>query len=170
MDNRLISLHFPYWHSACIPEHQMRRQSGIRLMRTQALAVGLFAMLSAAPASADVLLNTLHNTQTPQSTRITVPGGALARGGPLAMEFDVTTTTSIDKVMLQLNANSPGDGGSVLVYIVPNNPTPIPTNIAGDHPNFTGNGSTLALTDATVGHLIGTILDSSLSSAIAGST
>lgn len=123
-------------------------------------------MLSAAPASAGVLLDTTHSAVSPTSTRITNPSGALLRGGPLAMEFSVPTNTTIGQVQLQLTANTPGDGGSVAVYIVPN---VVGGALAGDHPAFTGTGSTLALTNADVGHLIGTIADSLLLTTAGGS-
>jgi hypothetical protein len=135
-------------------------------MRIPALAAGLVAISLAMPASAGPLLDTLHSTPAPNATRATVPGGALLRGGPLAMEFDATGGT-INQIQLQLNANAPSDGGAVSVYIVPNAPG---GNLAGDHPALSGSGSTLTLTNADAGHLIGTIADASLVTAGTGNT
>ena len=74
------------------------------------------------------------------------------------MEFSTATNTTISQVQLQLTSNNSGDGGSVMVYIVPN---AVGGPLLGNHPAFTGTGSTLSLTDATAGNLIGTIADSS---------
>ena len=83
------------------------------------------------------------------------------------MEFNAPTNTTISQVQLQLTDNTPTDGGSVLVYIVPN---VVGGPIAGSHPAFTGTGSTLALTGAVAGNLIGTIADSALPATTAGGT
>jgi hypothetical protein len=134
------------------------------------LAAGALAMMFAAPASAGVIYNTLLPIGSPNagSTRIIQPGfnnyvvvppgqsqGALTGGGPTAVSFNLATTTTITQIALDLNANNPGDGGSVLVFIVPDAAnTGLPTQ-----PSHTGTGNTFAFSGATQ---IGTILDSSL--------
>lgn len=81
------------------------------------------------------------------------------------MEFSTATNTTISQVQLQLTSNNSGDGGSVMVYIVPN---AVGGPLLGNHPAFTGTGSTLSLTDATAGNLIGTIADSLLPTTAGG--
>lgn len=72
----------------------------------------------------------------------------LPRGGPIAFEFNSGTATTLGAVELQLNALNPSDGGTVNVFLVPNN--------AGS-PSFTGTGKSLAFSGAT---LRGSISDS----------
>ncbi|HEY0184309.1 MAG TPA: hypothetical protein VGC09_15975 [Rhodopila sp.] len=137
-------------------------------MKTSALAVGLLIALGAVPANADVVFSTMHTPVTPNSTRITLPNsgvsGSVPRGGPIAESFYVSAATTITDVKLQLTANNPSDGASVLVYLVPD------TGAGGTGvaalPTFTGTGSSLSLSGAT---LIGSIADSLLSSTTSGS-
>lgn len=134
-------------------------------MKPGLAAIGLLAGLASAPAGATVLLDTIHSTTAPNATRLIQPGfpqtvaagnGTLTRGGPIGMSFSTPGNAVIDEIDLRLNANTPTDGGSVLVFIVPD---------AGGHPAFTGSGMTLALTDATPANQFGTILDSALTTA-----
>jgi hypothetical protein len=135
-------------------------------MKRSALAVGLLAALAAAPASATVLFSTVHTPATPNSTRLTLPNtgttGGVPRGGPIGESFYVSADTTITSVSLRLAANNPSDGGSVLIYLVPN--IGGSAGIAG-LPTFTGSGSTLALTGAIQ---VGSILDSALVNTAAG--
>jgi hypothetical protein len=79
------------------------------------------------------------------------------------MSFFVPTATNLSDVSLQLTANNPADGGSVLVFLVSDTGTGAP-GIAVN-PQFTGTGSSLALTNAIQ---IGSIADSALPSTAAG--
>ncbi len=129
-------------------------------MRTFDYALALLISLAAAvPANADVLFSTIHTPLTPNSTRIEWPNtgtsGSVVRGGPLAESFYAPVATSINSVSLRLNANTPSDGGSVLVFIAPD------TGLGGvgvaSSPTFTGSGPTLAMTGAIQ---LGSIADS----------
>jgi len=140
------------------------------MIGTRVLAAGALAMMFAAPASASVIYNTLLpiGSLNAGSTRIIQPGfneyvvvppgqsqAALPGGGPTAASFNLSTATTITQIALDLNANNPGDGGSVLVFIVPDAAnTGLPTQ-----PSHTGTGNSFAFSGATQ---IGTILDSSL--------
>ena len=138
------------------------------MIRSFPAAVCALAMLSAAPASAAVIYDTIHTTTSPNSTRISLPGSLSAntgtaiiqRGGPIGVQFNMTSSSVVTSVQMQLTANDNTDLGAVLVYIVPD---------AGGHPAFTGNGPTLALTDADATHLFGTIQDSQLLTTAGGS-
>jgi hypothetical protein len=96
-----------------------------------------------------------HHPAGVQSVRCRAVGpiaGNLARGR--ADRGVVQSVDDDDHHPLDLNANNPGDGGSVLVYIVPNqNVTGLPTL-----PSHTGTGNTFHFTGAP----IATILDSAL--------
>ncbi len=129
-------------------------------MKIRTLLLGLVPTVSAVPASADVIYNTIHSTTNAGFTQIANPGtangsgGNFTRGGPMAMQFTVASPTTITEIQLALNALVPSDGGSVMVYLVPDN--------AGT-PYYTGTGSSLTLgTSGNPATLLGTILDSSL--------
>jgi hypothetical protein len=136
-------------------------------MKYPAYAVGLLISLGAVPASADVLFSTVHTLATANSTRLELPNtgssGAVPRGGPIGESFDVTSATTLTDVKLQLTANNPLDGGSVLVFLVPDDGAN-GFGVAGT-PTYTGSGSSLALTGAIQ---IGSIADSLLPSTTAG--
>ena len=136
-------------------------------MKTSAVAFGLLVALVAIPARATVLLSTIHSPTTVNATRFTWPNygssGSVPRGGPIGMSFNVSAASTITDVKLQLSANNPSDGGSVLVFLVPDTGLGGPGTAAS--PTFTGTGNTLALTGATQ---IGSILDSALPSIAAG--
>jgi hypothetical protein len=136
-------------------------------MKFSAMTAGLLAALAAVPAHATVLFSTVHTPTTPNSTRLILPNtgttGSVPRGGPIGDSFFVPAATTITDVKLQLTANTPTDGGSVLVYLVPDTATG-GTGVAA-LPTFTGSGATLALTGAIQ---IGSIADSLLPSTTAG--
>jgi hypothetical protein len=135
-------------------------------MKFSALTVGLLAALAAVPANATVLFNTVHTPTSANSTRLTLPNtgtSSVSRGGPIGDSFFVPSATTITDVKLQLTANTPSDGGSVLVFLVPDTGTG-GTGVAA-LPTFTGSGSSLALTGAIQ---IGSIADSLLPSTTAG--
>jgi hypothetical protein len=128
-------------------------QKGFRLMtKTTAFVVGAAAILFAAPASAGVVYNTIHPTEQYSATAIGSPAG------PLAISFNVASSSTITDIQLAMSAGTPSDGGSVLVYLVPDDGSgPPPTaGMPAGGASFTGKT------------LIGTILDSSLT--LAGMT
>jgi hypothetical protein len=134
-------------------------------MRTPALVIGLLTALAATPASAFTLYDTLHTSTTPGSTLIgepfTTPYGS-NRGGPIAFEFNVTSATTLGAVQLQLNAFNPLDGGTVDLYLVPNNPSSSFSPLGS--PYYSGTGNTLVFTNALLSPLtpFATIPDSSV--------
>lgn len=69
-------------------------------------------------------------------------------GSPVAQEFTVATPTIINSLAFELSDTTPTDGGSILVYLVPNG--------VGNLPSASG----ITLTGATQ---LGTISDASLS-------
>lgn len=130
-------------------------------MRFLALTIGLIATAASMPASAAIIYDTINGTtESGFRTRISAPGTPqnltgltqVANGGPLGVSFVLGTQTNITQATLRLTATTPTDGGSVLVYIVPD---------SAGLPTYTGTGASFAFTGAT---LLGTILDSSLSS------
>jgi PEP-CTERM motif len=70
-------------------------------------------------------------------------------GSPVAQEFTVPVPTFLGSLTFELADPTPSDGGSILVYLVPNGTANLPS------------ASGITLTGAT---LLGSILDSSLSS------
>jgi hypothetical protein len=136
-------------------------------MKTFDYAAALLISLAAVPANASVLFSTIHTPVTANSTRLEWPNtgttGSVPRGGPLAESFYAPAASTITSVALQLNVNTPSDGGSVLVFLVPD------TGIGGvgvaSSPTFTGTGPTLALTGAIQ---IGSIADALLSTSPGG--
>jgi hypothetical protein len=129
-------------------------------MKISGVAIGLAGLLAAGSAHAGLLPgNAIYSSFTTgapdtnggaNSTYSVSTGAASHAGSPLAQEFNVTSPVSLSSLDLRLSDTTAAtDGGSILVYLVPNNPaTTLPTN----------NGS-LQLTGAT---LLGTILDSLL--------
>jgi hypothetical protein len=144
-----------------------------RVLLLGTAAIGVLAAFAAEPASAapSSILDTLNNVQPQGATRIALPGtpqtspiggnGNLARGGPLGLSFNVGSTESISEVQLNLEANTPLDGGSVNVYIVQNTGGP---GVAPSSPTHTGSGNSLVLTNS---FLIGSIADSALTPSLA---
>jgi hypothetical protein len=115
-------------------------------MKIVGIAVGLAALLTAGSASAALVYDTLTG-QTPVAGYKPMP---TANRGPLGDSFVVSGSEWISSVTLELKDATPTDGGSTLVYLVPNNASGIPTI-----PSSTG----VTLTGV---HLLGTILDSSM--------
>ena len=119
------------------------------------VAIGVLTMLVAAPAGAFTLYDTLGAADgNPQSTQIInplTPPSNLGRGGPIAFEFSSGAATTLGAVQLDLNALKPSDGGTVNVYLVPNN--------AGTPENNGGSGAGYCFAGAT---LLGSIANSAL--------
>ncbi len=84
------------------------------MFRTCAFVIGAAAALSASPASAGVLYNTLHSPAVGQ-----ISGTGIGNFGPAApVSFDVPTATTITDIQVLMNTAS-HDNGTVLIYLVP---------------------------------------------------
>ncbi|MGE0222682.1 MAG: PEP-CTERM sorting domain-containing protein [Acetobacteraceae bacterium] len=135
-------------------------------MKFRHLAFATVALAVSASANAAVLYDTIHNTTSPNATRIIEPGSSsaqtgtstLARGGPIAVSFYVPYATGLSSVQVKLNANVPTDGGSVMVYLVNDDGSGGSPGVAGN-PVTTGTAPNLDFGGAT---LLGTIQDSAL--------
>ena len=112
-------------------------------MKAFGVAVGLVALLGAGAANATVLYNTLDGGTSTGADSLTVNGGF---GGPLGISFSVAGPTQLGSVSVAMFDATPADGGSVLVYLVPD---------SSNFPSHTG----IVLTNKT---LLGTIADSAL--------
>lgn len=112
-------------------------------MKAFGVAVGLVALLGAGAANATVLYNTLDGGTSTGADSLTVNGGF---GGPLGISFSVLGPTQLGSVSVAMFDATPADGGSVLVYLVPD---------SSNFPSHTG----IVLTNKT---LLGTIADSAL--------
>jgi hypothetical protein len=77
--------------------------------------------------------------------------------GPTASQFSVPFVQTLDYVSLELSADAPSDGGSVMVYLLPDN--------GSGFPNYTTSTDIYGNTISTFvgGTLIGVIPDSTLS-------
>jgi hypothetical protein len=126
-------------------------------MKKLCAAVGLASLLVAGSANAGLLpgnaLFSSYVTNSLDANNVALHTGAGALGGsPAAQEFTTSLATTLGSLTLRLSDPNPSDGGSLLVYLTPNNPTPslnIPSSIGHQ------------LTGSV---LLGTILDSSLTS------
>jgi hypothetical protein len=118
-------------------------------------AVGFVGLFAAGSAQAGLLpgnaLFSSYITGSPDfnSVALHTPGAVLG-GSPAAQEFTVSLAATLESLTLRLSDPTPSDGGSLLVYLVPNN-----TNLSLNIPSSTG----LQLTGDT---LLGTIFDSGL--------
>lgn len=130
-------------------------------MKNFGMTVGLLSLLAAGSANANVVFDTLGATNgTPVngslldnrsfSMQVGTTGTA---GSPLADELSLPTT-EITSISLRLTDASNTDGGSILVYLVPNQ--------SGNTPMSSG------LTLASSKILLGTISDSSLPTSLSG--
>lgn len=89
------------------------------MIRTSALVIGAVAMLSAVPANATVIYNTIHPTPAGQTSATALNGA----NGPVAISFFTSTATTLTGIQLLMNANTANDGGTVFVYLVPDDGT-----------------------------------------------
>jgi len=115
-------------------------------MKIFGIAVGLAALLSAGTASAGALV---YDTITGQTVVAGFKPIVGANRGPLGDSFLATGPEVISGLTFTMKDVSPSDGGSVLVFLVPNNP---PTG-APTLPSSTGTTLTGAIK-------LGKILDS----------
>jgi hypothetical protein len=117
--------------------------------------IGISGLLFAGSANAALLPGNavfssyLTNSPDLNSVAIHMAQGSVG-GSPAAQEFTLANSTSLSSLTFRLSDPTPNDGGSLLVYLVPNNSNPS-LNI----PASTGT----QLTGATQ---LGTILDSGL--------
>jgi hypothetical protein len=126
-------------------------------MKILPVAIGLAALLTAGSANAAPLFNSLSNgapdfntvplTVGVGSPGCTPDGTTCINGSPNGQEFSLAGSSVITQAVLRLSDTTPGDGGSILVYLVPDNGSNLPTS------------SGLTLTNK---QLLGTILDSAL--------
>jgi hypothetical protein len=124
--------------------------------------MGLMAASVSVPAQAAVIFDTLYAPGVVQSSntpsRIASPGsltGPVQQGGPLGVSFSIGYTQNITSVTLRLRDDTPGDGGSVMVFLV---------NDAGGSPADSGSGLGYTMSSPI---LLGSILDSALSASSA---
>jgi hypothetical protein len=88
------------------------------------------------------------STATPDATNFPLVTGAVGTAGsPLSQEFHVSGPTALTDLIFRISDTTPSDGGSILVYLVPDG--------GGNQPLHAGT----TLLGAT---LLGTILDSAL--------
>ncbi|MDB5398323.1 MAG: hypothetical protein QOD93_587 [Acetobacteraceae bacterium] len=128
-------------------------------MKTSYAMFGLAGLLVAGSAHAGVqpgnaIYSSFVTSLPDQAANPTFPvaaGSVGSAGSPLAQEFSVTSPVTLTSLDLRLSDQTPGDGGSILVYLVP--------SAAGNTLPATSTLNTLA--GAT---LLSTILDSSLPS------
>jgi hypothetical protein len=116
-------------------------------MRMFGIAVGLATVLAAGSANAGTLV---YDTITGQSVVNGYKPIVANNRGPLGDSFIVSSTEWIQSITLMVKDNT-NDAGSVLVYLVPNNPS------SGNPTLPSSTGTTLTNTT-----LVGTILDSTL--------
>jgi len=133
-------------------------------MKNFGITIGLVALFAAGSANADILYNTVDIGTAGTASSFTnvfdkTFGGSII-GGPLGDSFSVSSPTRIKGINLVLwDVNAATDGGSTLVYLVPDNGSGLPLH----------SGTSLALTDPNT-HLLGTILDSTLPTSIPATT
>jgi hypothetical protein len=132
-------------------------------MKIFGVAVGLAGLLVAGSANAGLLpgnpLFSSFVTNSLDANSVALHTGGPSQGGsPDAQEFTAASTVALQSLTFRLSDPTPGDGGSLLVYLVPNNATPS-LNI----PSSTG----LTLNGAVK---LGTILDSALGTTAGNTT
>ena len=137
-------------------------------MRRMAYMIGLMAASTAAPAQAGILFDTLGGTPASAQARMVAPGNpsvtpippinptVVQYGGPLGVSFTASYATTIADVSVRLRATTPGDLGSVVVYLVP--------DVSGAPDNNNGIGTSFAFMNAIP---IGEIPDSAITTTAA---
>jgi PEP-CTERM motif len=127
-------------------------------MKIFGMAVGIAALLTAGTAGAVPLV---YDSISGQTVIAGIKPVVAANRGPMGNSFIVTSTEKITGITLFLKDISPADGGSVLVYLVPQSPT-------------TGSPTLPSITGATLptlngARLLGTMLDTAMPSSAFGS-
>ena len=131
-------------------------------MKNFGIAAGVAALLAVGTAHA-APINAIYDTITGGQTGADSGSRTLvniASGGPLSNSFSVTGPTQLSSVTVRVFDAANTDGGSILVYLVPTDPT-------RNAPSVTPSGSLTSqvLQGET---LLGTILDSSMPTSLAG--
>jgi hypothetical protein len=126
-------------------------------MKTFGIAVGLAALLATGSANAGTLV---YDTITGQTAIAGYKPVVAPNRGPLGDSFIATQSEYLTSVTLALKDVTNTDGGAVLVYLVPNNPS-------SGSPTLPSVSSGLTLSPAT---LLGSILDSSMTSTYSSMT
>lgn len=137
-------------------------------MRFFGVAVGIVGFLVGGAASANTILTELpgnvlfssyvnagDNNSVAVATSASLTAGAA--GSPDAQEFTVSAATTLESLTVRLSDPTPGDGGSILVYLVP--------GTTGSGATLAPPNTSLALTSAL---LLGTITDGCTSPQVAG--
>jgi hypothetical protein len=117
------------------------------MMKVLGISVGLAALLAAGSANATIVYDTLTGQTVVNGTKPVVS----SLHGPLGDSFIVSATTALQSVTFEVK-DATADTGSVLIYLVPNNP-------ATGAPTLPSLSSGTTLSGKT---LLGSILDSSL--------
>ena len=131
-------------------------------MRNFGIAAGLAALIAVGTAHA-ALINAIYDTITGGQTGADSGSRTLlniATGGPLSDSFSVTGPTQLSSVTVRVFDATNTDGGSILVYLVPTDPTRNAPSVAP-----AGSLTSQVLQGAT---LLGTILDSSMPTSLTG--
>ena len=126
-------------------------------MYARMLAVGVMALFVAHGAHADVYFNNLGTSSTQQD-------GPTEDGiNDMADSFSAPSPASLNGALLtlDLSALNPGDARSTMVYLVPDDGTGGGTGMPG-FPTSQSNTSPYTFSTPSASDLIGTILDSSL--------
>ena len=84
------------------------------MIKIYSFVVGAVAALFAGQVSAAPIYDTLHTTIGQLSAT-----AIASTAGPLAISFNLPVATTIVDIQLLMNANVPTDGGSVSVWLVP---------------------------------------------------
>jgi len=120
-------------------------------MKNFAMAVGLVALFAAGAANAATLYDSVDIGTPGVNSSFTNTFDKLFQGniigGPLGDSFSVSSPTLIKGINLQLwDSNAATDGGSTLVYLVPDNGSGLPTHTGYTLTNKTWLGT---ISDAT---------------------
>lgn len=127
-------------------------------MKSSAVVLGMVLALAAGSAHAAVIYDTIGSGDAVNAGDSNIIYDPESGGGPLAVSFYSSSAATLTSVSLELSADSSDDGGVTSIYLVAD--TGGSAGVAGS-PTYTGTGSALAFTNAT---LLGTIDNSSLTS------
>jgi hypothetical protein len=147
----LENIDYVWWHAICFGSGELTRWQEADAMVSRILALSALAMLTANVAHATTYFDTI-NTPAVFGGNADGPSDGV---NLMAASFDVPGTPNFTSVTLALTADTPSDGGSTMVYLVPDDGSGA-LDMAG-FPMLNGAGTNFA--NAV---LLGTILDSSL--------
>ena len=126
-------------------------------MKTKLLALSVMAVLASRAAQASVYFDSID---------VSSAYAGYDTSSFMAQSFAVAGTPNLS-VTLDLSANNPADGGSILVYIVADDGSGGSANVAGN-PLLTQNGSGVVTGFDPSSVLVNTISDSSLAATSSG--